>query len=1119
MEINLPAYEDIYDFNEADLNFYHSKISECLKSNKDLTEKWQRKGQRILELIQTELEERIAINQIASFCNKELDSDLYKEVFSEDFSQGSTDVRDSVELTLANEELKEESVSEKMWNMRKSKKNYKDFVRNTLKNTQQANGLVIGGSSVPVVKQNKPEEKPKIEVKEKNKRDVKFEVKKNTAKVGNKAQDKGLKKDVDLKNSKNEKGGAVSKGKEEGQKKAAVDVRKGKVPSDDLTGKRKAQVSGVDAGNKEKKVSLAEKKIIPGNEVRAEDGVKKVEGNGEEVEGKEFIVSGNFKDERFDTDECREDVGGKEDRSGEMNKVDQGVNKEPCQIILRDELDLTQHNKFPALNESESSEYKNELLGANTLDPNTENFSEITLNTSENYNKSFESQEFPQESNRFIQSDIDKEESCRFTSQSDANKISLKSDSESKNIAKKNFDIKESEKIYTDKNDSEKKLSVEANPDEKILNEPTNSNFKDLKPSSSHSELTKGIKKDLHPDEYKKSDQGITESLLKSSSSGSLSNQKLSKTNSSGSIESVEEKASVPSTEYKRKTEPNFDSYKPDLEGLADLKALKEKILSSKLKTSESKPVPAPQPEVSQSKPIQKPPPKAKKPVAALTQYTDYTTHYSSFFEIFSGYNLSKDFSPLNSLRESLQTFKEFVNLIDSPEFEVHKKFKLTLAPLEINPRDLVRGDEHNYPVFPSEKEMYYRVVKSRPEVYDIVSRGLNKKKAWSELPHGLNLRFSWNLMWTWSKPSLDFSKLLVWQVVNHFPETKNFSRKDMLKKNIEKIMKVSTKAHSLWNIIPITYVLPKEYVNFVDHYGKLEETEPDKNVWIMKPVGKSRGRGISVINDVNQVSYGEIMVIQRYISNPLLLEGYKFDLRLYILITKFAPLEAFLYKEGFARMSTVPFSMNPDKLQNKYIHLTNFSIQKYNTRKDDSLDAILGGSKICLKTLQERLSKMGINWDKIWTQIVELIIKSLIAVQNEIPSYPCCFDLVGYDVMIDQNLQTWLVEINSSPSLARENYLDDLIKQQLIDDTLELVNPLYFNKQELVKVLERRTGEVQKGHVNNTVAQMNQDLHKILDGKKPRKYGEMPEKIGNYEMISPSPLYEKLYKVAYPRG
>jgi hypothetical protein len=68
---------------------------------------------------------------------------------------------------------------------------------------------------------------------------------------------------------------------------------------------------------------------------------------------------------------------------------------------------------------------------------------------------------------------------------------------------------------------------------------------------------------------------------------------------------------------------------------------------------------------------------------------------------------------------------------------------------------------------------------------------------------------------------------------------------------------------------------------------------------------------------------------------------------------------------------------------------------------------------------------------------------------------------LVGFDVIFDTNYKGWLLEINSSPSLARENYLDDLIKQQLIDDTIDLIDPVYFNKGNLVKVLKRRIAEV----------------------------------------------------------
>jgi hypothetical protein len=70
---------------------------------------------------------------------------------------------------------------------------------------------------------------------------------------------------------------------------------------------------------------------------------------------------------------------------------------------------------------------------------------------------------------------------------------------------------------------------------------------------------------------------------------------------------------------------------------------------------------------------------------------------------------------------------------------------------------------------------------------------------------------------------------------------------------------------------------------------------------------------------------------MQKYITNPLLLGDYKFDLRIYVLVTSINPLECFIYREGFARVSTEKYNINDDAIDNKYIHLTNYSVQKDN--------------------------------------------------------------------------------------------------------------------------------------------------------------------------------------------
>ena len=96
--------------------------------------------------------------------------------------------------------------------------------------------------------------------------------------------------------------------------------------------------------------------------------------------------------------------------------------------------------------------------------------------------------------------------------------------------------------------------------------------------------------------------------------------------------------------------------------------------------------------------------------------------------------------------------------------------------------------------------------------------------------------------------------------------------------------------------------------------------------------MGLSRGRGISLFNDIAQVCYGDAVIVQQYIPNPFLLDGYKFDLRIYVLVTSFNPLEVFMYDEGFARLCTHRYTDDPDSIDNLYVHLTNSSIQKHNT-------------------------------------------------------------------------------------------------------------------------------------------------------------------------------------------
>lgn len=102
--------------------------------------------------------------------------------------------------------------------------------------------------------------------------------------------------------------------------------------------------------------------------------------------------------------------------------------------------------------------------------------------------------------------------------------------------------------------------------------------------------------------------------------------------------------------------------------------------------------------------------------------------------------------------------------------------------------------------------------------------------------------------------------------------------------------------------------------------------------MWIVKPANSSRGRGIHLIDDINDLNVDEMSVISRYISNPLLINGHKFDLRIYATVTCYEPLRVYVYKEGLARFASESYSAKFNK-NNKYIHLTNYSINKKNEK------------------------------------------------------------------------------------------------------------------------------------------------------------------------------------------
>jgi hypothetical protein len=210
----------------------------------------------------------------------------------------------------------------------------------------------------------------------------------------------------------------------------------------------------------------------------------------------------------------------------------------------------------------------------------------------------------------------------------------------------------------------------------------------------------------------------------------------------------------------------------------------------------------------------------------------------------------------------------------------------------------------------------------------------------------------------------------------------------------------------------------------------------------------------------VNEVSVEDTSVISRYISNPLLINGHKFDLRIYVVVTSLEPLRIYIYKEGLARFASEQYiGANTAGKDNKYVHLTNYSINKKNDNfvQNENLEADDHGFKWSLTAFCKHLESVGIDMELFWSRIYDVIIKSIVAGEAALAGHlrkTCvhrsnCFELFGYDILIDSDLKPWLLEINLSPSLACESPLDTTIKSNLIADTLNMVGVRRFDRRQ----------------------------------------------------------------------
>ncbi|XP_036915095.1 tubulin polyglutamylase TTLL11 [Sturnira hondurensis] len=349
----------------------------------------------------------------------------------------------------------------------------------------------------------------------------------------------------------------------------------------------------------------------------------------------------------------------------------------------------------------------------------------------------------------------------------------------------------------------------------------------------------------------------------------------------------------------------------------------------------------------------------------------------------------------------------------------------------------------------------------------------------WKEFPFGRRLPCDIY----WHGVSFHDSDIYSGQV-NKFPGMTEMVRKITLSRAVRIMQSLFPEEY---NFYPRSWILPDEFQLFAAQVRMVKDGNPSwKPTFIVKPDGGCQGDGIYLIKDPSDIRLAGTLqrrpaVVQEYICKPLLIDKLKFDIRLYVLLKSLDPLEIYIAKDGLSRFCTEPYQEpTPKNLHHIFMHLTNYSLNIHSGNFVHS-DSTSTGSKRTFSSILCRLSSRGVDIKKVWSDIISLVIKTVIALtpelkvfyQSDIPAGrpgPTCFQILGFDILLMKNLKPILLEVNANPSMRIEHeqelspgvfenvpsFVDEEVKVAVIRDTLRLMDPLKKKRESQSQQLEK---------------------------------------------------------------
>ncbi|EAY23447.1 Tubulin-tyrosine ligase family protein [Trichomonas vaginalis G3] len=304
-------------------------------------------------------------------------------------------------------------------------------------------------------------------------------------------------------------------------------------------------------------------------------------------------------------------------------------------------------------------------------------------------------------------------------------------------------------------------------------------------------------------------------------------------------------------------------------------------------------------------------------------------------------------------------------------------------------------------------------------------------------------------IWWDGYIPPEEFCTVKPNQRINKIPQMDVLCYKSTL---FQALNQMQTLFPQYYNFFPETFLLPHQFSDFQKEHTHLTGKLGRGLTWIWKPRAGCCGNGIKLIQNpyaiVNDTSPA---IIQRYIS-PFLLDGYKFDFRVYILISTLEPFTMYVYREGLARFCTKKYHPpTKDNINDKFEHITNTAINVENTEATNNFTRLLSDVLNDVRAADPKASDV---WDRIkrvalltMLSLYPQIVSQIPAAKKD-PKSPHCqitpmkkyFHICGIDILLDENANPIVLELNDRPSLKVTFACEKGLKHDLICDAMKIV-------------------------------------------------------------------------------